>query len=255
VVGTVTGRGQLDGVRTLVIGASSGIGRAFALAAHEQGARIAVAARRDELLTQLAGEVGGSAHHLDVSDMRAVATVVHDVAEQFGGIDAIVFTSVVVPLARVEHVEAATWMNAFAVNAIGPAMVIREALPHLSDDAVIVVASSHDVGRPRAGVSAYSASKAALNEIIASWRREHPFLRVVRVAVGPTDDTEILRGADQDLLAELFGVWELHGQSHPATSRAADVAGTLVSLIHAARTNPSVVTEVVKLAPAASKGP
>jgi len=246
--GTERGR-QLDGVRMLIIGASSGIGEACARAAHAEGARIAVAARRVDRLEALAHQLNGAAHVLDVADYAAVKTVVRDVAENFGGIDVIVFTSVVVPLAHVEHVDAATWAHAFAVNAIGPAVVLRDALPFLSRDAVIVVASTHDVGRPRAGVSAYNASKAALDEILTSWRTEHPHLRVVRVAVGPTDDTEILRGADRDLLDELFERWEINGQASFEMSRAADVAGTIVSLIAAARANPSVITEVVKLAP------
>lgn len=244
-----TGRGPLEGVRTLVIGASSGIGEAFARAAQANGARVAIAARRLDRLTEIAAELGARAHALDISDFPAVGTVVAGVAEELGGLDAVVLTSVVVPLARIEHVDAATWAHAFAVNAIGPAVVMREALPHLSKNATIVVTSSHDVGRPSPGVSAYSASKAALDEILTSWRTEHPNLGVVRVAVGPTDDTEILRGADRDLLAELLDGW--HGNRYGRTemSSAADVAATLVSLIVTARTHPSVLPEVVRLAP------
>ena len=57
------------------------------------------------------------------------------------------------------------------------------------------------------GVAAYGASKAALDEILHSWRSEHPELSIMRVGIGPTQDTEILRGADRDLLAQLFKSW------------------------------------------------
>ncbi len=60
------------------------------------------------------------------------------------------------------------------------------------DSGVVLITSSHDVGRPRAGVAAYNASKAALNEILRSWRSEHPDLAIVQVGIGPTEDTEIL---------------------------------------------------------------
>ena len=56
------------GLRLLVVGASSGIGHAVALSAAERGAKVAVAARRMDLLTELADTIGGSAFELDVED-------------------------------------------------------------------------------------------------------------------------------------------------------------------------------------------
>lgn len=67
--------------------------------------------------------------------------------------------------------------------------------------------------------------------------------------MGPTEDTEILRGADRDLLDELFRSWVAHGQLPAQMSELRDVANTLVSLLTAAYANPSVVPEVVQLAP------
>lgn len=237
----------------LVIGASSGIGQALAVAAHSRGAKVALAARRVDLLSQLAAELDGSAHELDVSDPRAIENVVADVAAHFGQIDAVVFTSAVVPFALIEETDVTTWLHAYAVNAVGASHVLRTALPHLADNAVAVVASSHDVGRPRAGVAAYHASKAALDEILRSWRAEHPELPVIRVSIGPTDGTEILRGADRDLLADLYRAWAQEGQIPAKMSAVADVANALLSFIAVARANPTVVSEIVHLAPRASK--
>ena len=67
------------------------------------------------------------------------------------------------------------------------ASLLRASLPFLSEHGVALIASSHDVGRPRAGVAAYGASKAALDEILHSWRSEHPELSLIRVGIGPTD--------------------------------------------------------------------
>jgi len=245
---------QMDGVRTLVVGASSGIGRAFAIAARENGARVAVAARRMSVLNPLAVRLGGTAHELDVTNPQAIDRVVREAAEALGAIDAVFFSSVVVPLARVEHVDAVTWAEAFAVNATGPALVIRAVLPYLSDDAVILIASD-GVGTPRAGIAAYSASKAALDEILRSWRCEHPDLRVIRVGIGPTDETEIFRGADEDMLGEFFDLWTRKGQVPEKMSRVTDVANTMVSVISAARSSATLVTEIVHLAPRSSKKP
>jgi NAD(P)-dependent dehydrogenase (short-subunit alcohol dehydrogenase family) len=244
----------IEGIRVLVIGASSGIGQALARAAHARGANVALAARRRDLLSDLADQLGGSAHELDVSDPRAIERVVAEVAAGFGQLDAIVFTTAVVPFALIEETDVTTWMHAYAVNAVGASHVLRVALPHLADDAVVLVASSHDVGRPRAGVAAYHASKAALDEILRSWRAEHPDLAVIRVSVGPTEGTEILRGADRDLLAELYRAWAQEGQIPAKMSAVDDVANAMLSLIAVSRANPSVVSDVVHLAPRISKG-
>ena len=176
---------NIAGIRMLVIGASSGIGQALAHAAHARGARVALAARRVDLLTELAEKLDGSAHELDVASPRAIEEVVSTVAEMFGGLDAIVFTSAVVPFALIEDTDVTTWLHAYAVNAVAASHVLRSALPHLTDNAVALFASSHDVGRPRAGVAAYHASKAALDEILRSWRAEHPELPVIRAVSAP----------------------------------------------------------------------
>ncbi|ORB29219.1 SDR family oxidoreductase [Mycolicibacterium parafortuitum] len=240
---------NIAGARVLVIGASSGIGHALAKAAHARGARVALAARRIHLLSELAEQLDGAAYELDVSDPRAIEQVVDAVAAEFGQLDAVVFTSAVVPFALIEETDVTTWLHAYAVNAVGASHVLRAALPHLADDAVTLVASSHDVGRPRAGVAAYHASKAALDEILRSWRAEHPELAVIRVSVGPTDGTEILRGADRDLLADLYRSWAQEGQIPSKMSAVNDVADAMLSLIAVSRANPSVVSDIVHLAP------
>jgi NADP-dependent 3-hydroxy acid dehydrogenase YdfG len=138
-----------------------------------------------DLLTELAKTVGGSAFELDVEDTGAMKSVVDAASKALRGLDAVVFTSTVVPFAHIEDTDLTTWMHAFNVNAVGANNVLRAALPHLSENGVVLVASSNDVGRPRAGVAAYGASKAALDEILHSWRGEHPELSIVRVGIGP----------------------------------------------------------------------
>lgn len=208
-------RADAAGLRLLVVGASSGIGHAVAVSATERGAKVAVAARRVDLLNSLADAIDGFAFELDVEDSSAISRVVNEAADALGGLDAVVFTSTVIPFAYIEDTDVATWLHAFSVNTVGANNVLRAATPRLSENGVVLVASSYDVGRPRAGVAAYSASKAALDEILNSWRIEHPELSLIRVGVGPTDDTEILRGADRDLLDQLVKTWVTQGALPP----------------------------------------
>ena len=243
------GSTEPSSLRLLVVGASSGIGHAVAVSAAGRGARVAVAARRIDVLAGLADSIGGSAFELDVEDNAAITKVIGEVVDTLGGLDAVVFTSTVVPFAHVEDTDTATWIHAFSVNTIAVNNVLRAVVPHLSGDGVVLVASSHEVWRPRAGVAAYSASKAALDELLRSWRSEHPGLSIMRVGIGPTEGTEILRGADRDLLAELFQSWVQHGQLPAKMSALADVANTLIALVEVARANPTVIAEDVRLAP------
>jgi hypothetical protein len=72
---------------------------------------------------------------------------------------------------------------------------------------------------------------------------------VIRVSIGPTEGTEILRGADRDLLADLYRVWAQDGQIPAEMSAVDDVANALLSFIAVARANPTVVSDIVHLAP------
>jgi 3-oxoacyl-[acyl-carrier protein] reductase len=87
---------QLNDKTALVTGASAGIGRAIARGLAAEGARIAVVARRTELLDSLATEIeaaGGSRPSIitaDVMDEEAVAAIAHGARQGLGGVDILV---------------------------------------------------------------------------------------------------------------------------------------------------------------------
>src|SRR5260370_28869632 len=88
-------RGYFSGKSVLITGASSGIGHDVALAFGEQGARVAVMARRRAQLDELARKIdkaGGKALALDcdVTDRARVFSAVDRVKESFGKIDILI---------------------------------------------------------------------------------------------------------------------------------------------------------------------
>jgi NADP-dependent 3-hydroxy acid dehydrogenase YdfG len=103
--------GSLAGTRLLVVGASSGVGRAIGLAAAAAGASVAFAARRLELLQTAVDEAGPSSLAIvcDVTDPTSVVETVEGAVQALGGIDAVVYATGVDPLIRIEDVEAAAW--------------------------------------------------------------------------------------------------------------------------------------------------
>ncbi len=87
-----TSDGQLAGQAALVTGASSGIGAATARALAEEGASVALAARREERLEELADEIedeGGEALVVptDATDEEQVREMVDTTVEELGGLD------------------------------------------------------------------------------------------------------------------------------------------------------------------------
>lgn len=79
--------GLLDGKNAVVLGASSGIGWRIAERFAEEGAELIVAARREERLEKLAGEIGGVAIRCDVSDDSQVKALADAALERWGRID------------------------------------------------------------------------------------------------------------------------------------------------------------------------
>lgn len=209
--------GQLDGSRILIVGASSGIGRALGLQAAREGARVAFAARRKHLVDEAAGEAGGGALGLscDVRDERSCASVVDEAAAAFGGLDALVYATAIDVLGRIAAATAGTWADTFATNVFGASLVTAAALPHLRESAGrVVYVSASSVDRPLPGMGVYAASKAALETMARGWQAEYPDLCFATVRVGSALGTGVADQWDYGLLLELATRWEALGYIH-----------------------------------------
>ena len=99
---------MLDGYRILVVGASTGIGRAVGIQAAQSGAAVAFAARRTELLEEAVDAAGGSSFAVacDVRREEQCARAVEEAVERFGGLDAVVYAAGKSPLVRFADADA-----------------------------------------------------------------------------------------------------------------------------------------------------
>lgn len=181
----------LKGRRILVVGGSAGIGRAFAIQALNEGAHVVVTSRRVDRLNALVAdaEFGVAV----VGDVRKVEDCSHIVAEAvsvLGQIDLILYSAGAAPLRQMESTTAADWASVMETHVLGVHHVIQAALEHLSSSSVVAVLSSETVGKPRSGLGAYGASKAALEELLRAWHLEHPVVRFTTIAIGATFPTE-----------------------------------------------------------------
>ena len=192
---------MLDGYRILVVGASTGIGRAVGIQSAQAGAAVAFAARRTELLEDAVDAAGGSSFAVacDVRREEQCAGAVEEAVERFGGLDAVVYAAGKSPLVRFADADGDTWRDVMETNVVGAALVSRAALPHLeASSGRLLLLGSSGIVRPLPGLIAYTTSKAAVHQFARSLRNENPWLRVTNFVVGPTI-TEFSAGWDPDL--------------------------------------------------------
>jgi NAD(P)-dependent dehydrogenase (short-subunit alcohol dehydrogenase family) len=137
----------------IVTGGSSGLGAAIAEAVEAQGG--------EPVVIDVKPPPNGFAfEQVDLSRTRDAEAAVGRVAEQRGGIDAVVTAAGVDACGRIEDVSGEDWDRVVAVNLLGTAAVVRAALPHLerSNGRVVTVASTLGL-RALSDATAYCASK------------------------------------------------------------------------------------------------
>jgi len=200
----------ISGRKILVIGASSGIGAAFARSCLESGAHVVVSARRaDHLAVTVRGFSLGHVAPGDATssdDMRRVAEAAHDA---IGEIDLMLYAAGFGVLQPLEATEIDTWQAVYAANVIGANLATAAVLPHLSRDGACAYLSSRTTGDANAMFATYSASKAALDQCIRTWRSERADHRFVRVVMGNTQPTEFANHMGADLLDAALRAWEI----------------------------------------------
>jgi len=124
-----------------------------------------------------------------------------------GSIDLLLTVVGVSRLGLVKDAGPELWKQCLLTNVMGPALVTRAAIPHLTPNAFVGYFSSESVGMPYPGLVPYGSSKAALEEMIRGVRAEHPEFRISCLRVGATGDTEFARDFDPELAATLSAKW------------------------------------------------
>jgi NADP-dependent 3-hydroxy acid dehydrogenase YdfG len=199
----------------LITGASSGIGAETARLAAAQGYRLVLAARNEEALDKLVGELGGEERALavptDVTEWDANKGLAEAAIKAFGQIDA-VFANAGFGAQRgfleesPEH-----WRSMILTNVLGVALTIRATLPHLLErDAGHYVITSSVAGRRVLPGSLYSVTKWAVTAMGEALRaelrqmRENTSIRVTLIEPGMVDTPffENRPGPDNALLAD-----------------------------------------------------
>ncbi|MEV7991748.1 SDR family oxidoreductase [Streptomyces sp. NPDC086077] len=220
---------DFEGLRALVTGGASGIGRATAELLAERGALVAV-------LDLDPSAVGKPlmAHRADVTDDASVRQAVADAVSGLGGLDVLVNNAGIGAQGTVEDNDDAEWHRVMDVNVVGMVRTARACLPHLrrSSHAAIVNTCSiaATAGLPQRAL--YSATKGAVYSLTLAMAADHvrEGIRVNCVNPGTVDTPWVGRLLDAagDPAAERAAL-----EARQPTGRlvtAAEVAGAIAYL-------------------------
>jgi len=230
---------DLSSRAVVVTGASSGIGRALALALVARGARVVAAARSTDALAALAAAAGPALTPIgaDVRDAGAVARLAAAAADA-GPIDAVINNA---GFGQVEPFLASDpqrWGATLETNLVGALLVARAFLPGMlaaRRGVIVNVGSASASGWPY--LTLYAASKAALQAASLSLDREFAAqgVRVLHVEVGPTAGTGFGDHSDPAHLPAAREAWTALGIPWAVDVRLPDeTAATILTTLTAA---------------------
>ena len=182
----------LDGRVALVTGASQGIGRACALVLAQAGSKVAVCARSQEKLEQLAQEItsaGGEATPLkmDVASEDEIKSGAKAAIARFGKIDILVNNAGITRDQLVMRMKRADWDAVIATNLTGPFLLIQAVIGSMVKQRwgrIINIASIFGQ-TGQAGQANYASAKAGLIGLTMAVAREVASRNITVNAVAP----------------------------------------------------------------------
>ncbi|MDJ1467918.1 3-ketoacyl-ACP reductase [Cytophagaceae bacterium DM2B3-1] len=172
---------SLKGKTALITGAGKGLGRAVALALAHEGVNLALLARTESDLQEVAlkaahvdSSIKIATTTADVSDYAAISAAITRLKEEVGSIDILINNAGVGKFGKFMDLDVDQWENIIKVNLLGAYYAIRNVLPEMQQrqSGDIVNISSTAGQRGAAQTSAYSASKFGLIGLSESLMQE-----------------------------------------------------------------------------------
>ena len=189
---------KLESKVAVVTGGNSGIGLATAALFAAEGAKVAITGRDEKTLDEAIATIGHSALGIvsDVSDIKNIETQCQNIEAAFGKIDILVINAGIYIPGMVADFSEHDFDKISDINFKGVFFSVQKALPYLNDGASVIITSSCLATMGAPGVSAYSATKAAVLSLAKAFSAELAprKIRVNIVSPGPIDTPIMTRG-------------------------------------------------------------
>jgi NADP-dependent 3-hydroxy acid dehydrogenase YdfG len=201
--------GPLEGKVAAITGASSGIGEATALALSRLGAAVALGARREDRLRDLAERIDGEGGRarpfaVDVADEASARKFISEAHSALGGLDILVNNAGVMLLGPIEGADTEQWRRMVDVNVLGLLYCTHAALPLMREaGGGDIVNVSSVAGRfARSGSGVYNLTKFGVGAFSEALRQETIDARIRVMVVEPGYVETELQGHNVDAVQE-----------------------------------------------------
>jgi NAD(P)-dependent dehydrogenase (short-subunit alcohol dehydrogenase family) len=166
--------GKLEGKVAVITGGATGIGRAAAKRFVEDGAIVFIFGRRQDVLDAVVAELGPNARAVkgSVSDEADLDRLYAAVKAERGTLDIVFANAGTGSMAKLGEITAEHIDETFDTNVKGTILTVQKALPLMGQGGSIILTGSSAGTTGAAGMTAYSASKAAVRNLARTWAED-----------------------------------------------------------------------------------
>ena len=238
--------GSLEGKIVVVTGASSGLGRHFAhVAAREGAAAVALLARRENLLAEVAGEIAHLTRPVpitaDLTDPASIDAATATILDDLGGVDVLINNAGGAPINAAVDLAHDEWRMVQATNVDGTFLmsraVARNAIETARPLSIVNIASVLGL-RVMPSTSAYAAAKAAVvqltRQLAIEWARHDIRVNALCPGYFPTEAAEFQRPGVKEQMSQrvpMRRLGELHELDGPLLLLASDAGSYLTGAV------------------------
>jgi NAD(P)-dependent dehydrogenase (short-subunit alcohol dehydrogenase family) len=163
--------GLLEGKVAVITGGATGIGLATAKKFAAEGAYVFIMGRRKPELDAAVAAIGKqvTAVQGDVTKLADLDRLYSAVKAEKGKLDIVFANAAIAEGAALEHVTEEHFDRHFDINVKGTVFTVQKALPLIGEGASIIVTASISGIKGQAGLGIYSATKAAIRNLVRTW--------------------------------------------------------------------------------------
>ncbi|WP_419307081.1 SDR family NAD(P)-dependent oxidoreductase [Chromohalobacter israelensis] len=198
---------RLHGKIALITGGASGIGLASAQRLIDEGAFVFITGRRQDALDNAVEALGSNARAVqaDVTKPEDLDRLFETIQKEKGHLDILVANAGVGEFASLGQITEEHYDYIFDINVKGTLFTVQKALPLMTNGGSIILTGSTVGSMGTPAMSIYSASKAAVRNLVRSWAHDlrGSGIRVNVMSPGPTKTDKLMELLPSEALSEM----------------------------------------------------